>query len=80
MAGAEVSTLRLLCLYWFRPPSPSKKNQLTEALDLSRSRLKANLSRQRISTVVNSIPLFLGLLLGAAIVSAFLLTIRRHFL
>jgi hypothetical protein len=56
-----------------------QKAQLTEALDLSRSRLEANLSRQRISTVVNSIPLFLGLLLGAGIVSAFLLTIRRHF-
>jgi hypothetical protein len=32
-----------------------QKNQLTEALDLSRSRLKANLSRQRISTVTGKI-------------------------
>jgi hypothetical protein len=56
-----------------------QKAQLTEALDLNRSRLQANLNRQRTSTVVNSIPGTLRVLLGAAIVSAFLLTIRRHF-
>jgi hypothetical protein len=56
-----------------------QKAQLTEALDLSRSRLKANLSRQRTSAVVNSIPGTLRVLLGATIVAAFLRTIRRHF-
>ena len=56
-----------------------QKAQLTEALDLNRSRLKANLNRQRTSTVVNSIPGTLRVLLGATIVSAFLRTIRRHF-
>ena len=58
---------------------PQQKAQLTEALDLSRSRLQANLSRQRTSAVVNSIPRTLSVLLGATIVSAFLRTIRRHF-
>jgi hypothetical protein len=58
---------------------PQQKTQLTEALDLSRSRLQANLSRQRTSAVVNSIPRTLSVLLGATIVSAFLRTIRRHF-
>jgi hypothetical protein len=58
---------------------PQQKGQLTEALDLSRSRLQANLSRQRTSAVVNSIPRTLSVLLGATIVSAFLRTIRRHF-
>jgi hypothetical protein len=56
-----------------------QKAQLTEALDLNRSRLQANLSRQRTSTMVNSIPGTLRVLLGATIVSAFLRTIRRHF-
>jgi hypothetical protein len=56
-----------------------QKAQLTEALDLSRSRLEANLSRQRTSTVVNSLPGTLRVLLGAIIVAAFLFTIRRHF-
>ena len=59
---------------------PQQKAQLTEALDLSRTRLQANLSRQRTSTMVNSIPRTLSVLLGATIVSAFLRTIRRHFL
>lgn len=59
---------------------PQQKAQLTEALDLSRSRLQANLSRQRTAAVVNSIPRTLSVLLGATIVSAFLRTIRRHFL
>jgi hypothetical protein len=58
---------------------PQQKAQLTEALDLSRSRLKANLSRQRTFAVVNSIPGTLRVLLGATIVAAFLRTIRRHF-
>lgn len=58
---------------------PQQKAQLTEALDLSRYRLQANLSRQRTSAVVNSIPRTLSVLLGATIVSAFLRTIRRHF-
>jgi len=63
-----------------RPGSiPQQKAQLTEALDLSRYRLQANLSRQRTSAVVNSIPRTLSVLLGATIVSAFLRTIRRHF-
>ena len=65
------------------PPVPGtiaqQKAQLTEALDLSRSRLKANLSRQRTSAVVNSIPGTLRVLLGAIIVAAFLRTIKRHF-
>jgi hypothetical protein len=56
-----------------------QKAQLTEALDLSRSRLEANLSRQRTSTVVNSLPGTLRVLLGAIIVAAFLFTIRPHF-
>ena len=56
-----------------------QKVQLTEALDLSRSRLQANLSRQRTGTLANSIPGILRVLLGAAIVAAFLFTIRRHF-
>ena len=56
-----------------------QKAQLTEALDLNRSRLQANLNRQRTSTVVNSIPGTLRVLLGATIVAAYLLTIRRHF-
>lgn len=58
---------------------PQQKAQLTEALDLSRSRLQANLSRQRTSAVVNSIPRTLSVIMGATIVSAFLRTIRRHF-
>lgn len=56
-----------------------QKAQLTEALVLNRSRLQANLTSQRTSIVVNSIPATLRVLLGATIVSAFLLTIRRHF-
>jgi hypothetical protein len=56
-----------------------QKDQLTEALDLSRSRLVANLSRQRTSTVVNFLPGSLRVLLGAMIIAAFLFTIRRHF-
>jgi hypothetical protein len=59
---------------------PQQKAQLTEALDLSRTRLQVNLSRQRTSAVVNSIPRTLSVMLGATIVSAFLRTIRRHFL
>lgn len=58
---------------------PQQKAQLTAALDLSRSRLQANLKLQRTSAVVNSIPRTLSVLLGATIVSAFLRTIRRHF-
>ena len=58
---------------------PQQKAQLTEALDLSRTRLQVNLSRQRTSAVVNSIPRTLSVMLGATIVSAFLRTIRRHF-
>ena len=59
---------------------PQQKAQLTEALDLSRTRLQVNLSRQRTSAVVNSIPRTLSVIMGATIVSAFLRTIRRHFL
>ena len=58
---------------------PQQKAQLTEALDLSRTRLQVNLSRQRTSAVVNSIPRTLSVIMGATIVSAFLRTIRRHF-
>jgi hypothetical protein len=54
-----------------------QKAQLTEALDLNHSRLQANLNRQRTSTVVNSIPGTLRVLLGALIVSTFLFSIRR---
>jgi hypothetical protein len=65
------------------PPVPGsiaqQKTQLTEALDLSRSRLAANLSRQRTSAVVNYLPGSLRVLLGAMIIAAFLFTIRRHF-
>ena len=59
---------------------PQQKAQLTEALDLSRTRLQVNLSRQRTSAVVNSIPRTLSVIMGATIVSASLRTIRRHFL
>jgi hypothetical protein len=55
-------------------------NQLdTNLMFASRSRHQANLNRQRTSTVVNSIPGTLRVLLGATIVAAFLRTIRRHF-
>ena len=81
---AELQRLQASTIPGLLPPLvpgtiPQQKAQLIEALDLSRSRLKANLSRQRTSTVVNSIPGTLRVLLGASIVSAFLLTIRRHF-
>ena len=81
---AELQRLQATTIPGLLPPLMAgsiaqQKNQLTEALDLSRSRLKANLSRQRTSAVVNSIPPTLRVLLGASIVSAFLLTIRRHF-
>jgi hypothetical protein len=56
-----------------------QKTQLTEALDLRRSGLQTNLNRQRTDTLVNAIPGTLRVLLGATIVAAFLLTIRRHF-
>jgi hypothetical protein len=59
---------------------PEQKVQLTEALNMSRTNLQANLSRQRNTTLFNSIPGTLRVILGAAIVSAFFLTIRRHFL
>lgn len=57
-------------------PLPQQKAQLTEALDLSRSRLEANLSAQRTSTLINSIPGTVRVVLGAAITWAFLVTIR----
>jgi hypothetical protein len=60
-------------------PLPQQKAQLSEALDLSLSRLRANLSGQRTATLVTSMPGTLRVLIGAAIVSAFLFTIRRHF-
>jgi len=56
-----------------------QKTQLIEALDLRRSGLQTNLNRQRTDTLVNAIPGTLRVLLGATIVAAFLLTIRRHF-
>ncbi len=65
------------------PPVPGtiaqQKAQIIEVLDLRRSGLQASLNRQRTSAVVNSIPRTLRVLLGATIVAAFLLTIRRHF-
>ena len=85
-AGSEAELLRLQAstIPGLLPPLvpgsiAQQKAQLTEALDLSRSRLVANLSRQRTSAVANSIPGILRVLLGAAIVAAFLFTIRRHF-
>jgi hypothetical protein len=56
-----------------------QKAQLIEALDLRRSVLQNNLNRQRTDTMVNSLPGTLRVLLGATIIAAFLLTIRRHF-
>ena len=81
---AELQRLQATTIPGLLPPLmpgsiPQQKAQLIEALDLSRSRLKANLSRQRTSAVVNTIPPTLRVLLGASIVAAFLLTIRRHF-
>ena len=81
---AELQRLQATTIPGLLPPLipgslPQQKAQLTEALDLSRSRLQANLSRERTATMVNSIPPTLQVLLGASIVSAFLLTIRRHF-
>jgi len=81
---AELQRLQASTIPGLLPPLvpgtiPQQKAQLTEALDLSRSRLKANLSRQRTFAVVNSIPGTLRVLLGATIVAAFLRTIRRHF-
>ena len=81
---AELQRLQASTIPGLLPPLmpgsiPQQKAQLTEALDLSRSRLEANLSRQRTSAVANSIPGTLRVLLGAAIVAALLFTIRRHF-
>ena len=81
---AELQQIQASTISGLLPPLvpgsiPQQKAQLTEALDLSRSRLQANLSRQRTGTVVNSIPGTLRVLLGATIVAAFLFTIRRHF-
>jgi hypothetical protein len=81
---AELQRLRATTIPGLLPPLvpgtiAQQKAQLTEALDLSRSRLKANLSRQRTFAVVNSIPGTLRVLLGASIVAAFLRTIKRHF-
>jgi hypothetical protein len=81
---AELQRLQASTIPGLLPPLvpgsiAQQKAQLTEALDLNRSRLQANLNRQRTSTVVNSIPGTLRVLLGATIVAAFLLTIRRHF-
>jgi hypothetical protein len=85
-AGSEAELLRLQAstIPGLLPPLvpgsiAQQKAQLTEALDLSRSRLEANLNRQRTGTLANSIPGILRVLLGAAIVAAFLFTIRRHF-
>jgi hypothetical protein len=81
---AELQRLQASTIPGLLPPLvpgsiAQQKTQLTEALDLSRSRLEANLSRQRTSTVVNSLPGTLRVLLGATIVAAFLFTIRRQF-
>ena len=81
---AELQRLQASTIPGLLPPLvpgsiAQQKAQLTEALDLSRSRLEANLSRQRTSAVANSIPGTLRVLLGAAIVAALLFTIRRHF-
>ena len=81
---AELQRLQATTIPGLLPPLipgslPQQKAQLTEALDLSRSRLQANLSRERTATLVNSLPGTLRVLLGATIVAAFLLTIRRHF-
>lgn len=59
---------------------PQQKTQLVKALDLSRSRLQANISSQRTSVLVNAIPGTLRVIIGAAIVCAFLLTIHRQLL
>ena len=84
ISEAELQRLQATTIPGLLPPLvpgtiAQQKAQLTEALDLSRSRLKANLSRQRTSAVVNSIPGTLRVLLGATIVVAFLRTIKRHF-
>ena len=81
---AELQRLQATTIPGLLPPLipgslPQQKAQLTEALDLSRSRLQANLSCERTATLVNSLPGTLRVLLGASIVAAFLLTIRRHF-
>jgi hypothetical protein len=81
---AELQRLQASTIPGLLPPLvpgsiAQQKAQLTEALDLNRSRLQANLNRQRTSTVVNSIPGTLRVLLGATIVAAFLRTIKRHF-
>jgi hypothetical protein len=81
---AELQRLQASTIPGLLPPLipdslPQQKAQLTEALDLSRSRLQSNLSRERTATLVNSLPGTLRVLVGASIVSAFLLTIRRHF-
>lgn len=85
-AGSETELQRLLAatapglLPPLAPgPLPQQKVQLSEALDLSLSRLRANLSGQRTATLVTSLPGTLRVLIGAAVVSAFLFTIRRHF-
>ncbi len=85
-AGSETELQRLLAtttpglLPPMAPgPLPQQKAQLREALDLSLSRLRLNLSGQRTATLVTSMPGTLRVLIGAAIVSAFLFNIRRHF-
>ena len=81
---AELQRLQVTTIPGLLPPLmpgsiPQQKAQLTEALDLSLSRLQANLSRERTTTLVNSLPGTLRVLLGATVVSAFLRTIRLHF-
>ena len=83
-SGAELQRLQASTIPGLLPPLipgslAQQKAQLSESLDLNRSGLQTNLNRQRTSTVVNSLPGTLRVLLGATIVAAFLFTIRRHF-
>ena len=77
--GLQASTIPGLLPPLIPGSIAQQKTQLTEALDLKRSGLKANLSRQRTDSLLNSLPRTLSVLLGATIVAAFLFTIRRHF-
>jgi hypothetical protein len=81
---AELQRLQASTIPGLLPPLipgslAQQKAQLSESLDLNRSGLQTNLNRQRTSTVVNSLPGTLRVLLGASIVAAFLFTIKRHF-
>jgi hypothetical protein len=57
---------------------PERKQQLSEAIAINTSRISSSLRDQRAETLRTSLPGTLRVLIGAAIVSAFLFMLRRQ--